>query len=231
MKLRNLSIFSCSLLWALCFICSSQAWAQNSNTLQFGFIGSVNYGSPQIEATITDQLGYVTEYNSLYSAGFGASLGGMVLVPLGKKTGLRTGLGAEWRNYRYASTGSFGTTDNAKEYYHNFYLLNIPALFQIKPTQGFAIELGPELNMAFAQNLEQSPNALVEPDIFKPEVLANLGIQFRLAGNSYLGLNARWGLTALGTYSGTFGQSNEYTTSNMKFLHRGVSLTYYYIFE
>jgi hypothetical protein len=85
--------------------------------------------------------------------------------------------------------------------------------------------------MAFAQSLEQSPNALVEPDIFKPEVLANVGIRFRLAGNSYLGLNARWGLTALGTYSGTFGQSDEYTTSDMKFLHRGVSLTYYYIFE
>lgn len=198
--------------------------AQNQK-LAFGLTSSLNYGFPQIEATATDQLGFTAPYNSLYSAGFGSSLGGVVIVPFGKKTGLRTGLGIEWRNYRY------GGSAEPKEYYHNFILVNLPVLFQLKPARGFTIELGPEFNMAIAQNLEQSQIALVEPDIFKPEVLANLGIQFRLAGNSYLGLNAQWGLTALGTFSGTFGQSNEYTTDNMRFLHRGVSLSYYYLFD
>jgi hypothetical protein len=152
-------------------------------------------------------------------------------VPFNKKVGLRTGLNAEWRNYRYASTGSFGVIDNPKEYYHNFYLLNIPAIFQIKPTRGFAVEIGPEFNMAFAQSLEESQNALVEPAIFKPEVLANVGIQFMLAGNSYIGINARWALAPLGTYEGTFGFANQYSTNNMKFLHRGISVSYYYIFN
>ena len=198
--------------------------AQTQKT-SFGLTASLTYGFPQIEATATDQLGFTAPYNSLYSAGFGASLGGVVLVPFGKKTGLLTGLCAEWRNYRY------GGSAEPKEYSHNFILVNLPVLFQFKPTRGFTIEFGPEFNMAVAQNLEQSQIALVEPDIFKPEVLANLGIQFRLAGNSYLGLNARWGLTALGTYSGVFGPSDQFTTDDMRFLHRGVSLTYYYIFE
>lgn len=196
-----------------------------SNSVNLGVHFNLSYGFPQIDATVTDQGGFNTGFNSLYSAGFGVSLGGVVIVPFGKKAGLRTGLGVEWRNYRY------GGSAEPKEYSHNFVLLNLPALFQLKPTRGFTIEFGPEFNMAIAQNLEQSQIALVEPDIIKPEVLANLGIQFRLAGNSYLGLNARWALTALGTYSGTFGQSEQFTTNNMRFLHRGLSLTYYYIFE
>lgn len=215
-------LFFITILSVLSFVSSNG----QMNKLSFGLFGSLNYGFPQIEATATDQLGFTAPYNSLYSAGFGANIGGVLIVPFSKNTGLRTGLGVEWRNYRY------GGSADPKEYYHNFILLNLPALFQLKPGRGrFAIELGPEFNMAIAQNLEQSQSALAEPDVFKPEVLANLGIQFRLAGNSYLGLNARWGLTALGTYSGVFGSSDQFTTDDMRFLHRGVSLTYYYIFE
>lgn len=223
-KSVNCFIKTCTSVLILAISLSTESNAQ-PKSVTWGITASLNYGFPQIEATATDQLGFTAPYNSLYSAGFGSSLGGVVIVPFGKKTGLRTGLGAEWRNYRY------GGSAEPKEYSHNFILVNLPALFQLKPTRGFTIEIGPEFNMAVAQNLEQSQIALVEPDIFKPEVLANLGIQFRLAGNSYLGLNARWGLTALGTFSGTFGQSNEYTTDDMRFLHRGVSLSYYYLFD
>jgi hypothetical protein len=208
-----------------------QAQAQKKS-YHFGINAALNYGYPQIDAALRNAQFFEIGYVSNYSAGFGLQIGGIFNWRFGKKAGLRTGLGAEWRSYTYEDIRPWilGIQENPESYNHRVFLMNVPVLFQYWVTKSLAIEIGPEFNFALAQNIEDVNAAGAEPDLTLPSVVVNLGIPFRIARNSYLSLNARWGITSFASYQGPLEDGIGYA-DRMEFWHRGLSLNYYYVFE
>lgn len=225
---KNILIFHV-LTFVLTQTIPAKTFAQQSKRL-FGLTFSAAHGFPQLDGTYTgsgiwDPIGLYSNYKG----GFGAQVGGVFQYKLNKKLGFRTGIGIEWRNY------SFVNLDFPDDsiHRHQVYLINVPILLQYWPKKGFALELGAETNMAFKQKIDETRASEFTPTINHTEFLINFGMQFRVYGNSYLGVSARWALAPFARYVGDFGgpYRRDYYTENLVMLHRGLYVSYFYLFN